>query len=115
MAHASGVFRVNLERVLVRSEINALPLGIDFMLAVRPIPLRDGRVLVHVLNDLAPADAGIVRAEGNLALLRGVRDDAHLGAAEVVVEQILEPHAREEQEGPRIGSAAPGPTPWSPC
>ena len=29
----------------------------------------------------------------DLALLRAVRDDAHLGAAEVVVEEVLEPHA----------------------
>jgi formylmethanofuran dehydrogenase subunit A len=72
------------------------------MLAVFLVPLRDGRVLVHVLDDLAPADTRVVRAEGNFALLRGVRDDAHFGAAEIVVEQILEPHARDQQEVPRI-------------
>jgi len=35
-------------------------------------------------------------------LLRGVRDDAHLGAAEVVVEKILKPHAGDEEEVPGI-------------
>ena len=60
---------------------------------------------MHLLDDVAPADAGVVGAEGNLTLLRGIRDDAHLGAAEVVVEQILEPHARDEQEVPAIRAA----------
>jgi hypothetical protein len=36
------------------------------------------------------ADAGVVGAEGDFAFLRAVRDDAHLGAAEVAVEQVLE-------------------------
>ena len=37
-----------------------------------------------------------------------VRDDAHLGSAEVVVEKILEPHARDEEEVPRIPTTIVG-------
>ena len=69
------------------------------------IPLGDGRVLVHVFDDIAPADACVVRAEGNLAFLRAVRDDAHFSATEIVVEEILEPHSSDEQEVPAIGTA----------
>ena len=72
------------------------------MLAVRAIPLRDRRVLVHVLNDLPPADPGVVGAERNLTLLGSVRDDAHFGPAEIVIEQVLKPHAGNEEEIPRI-------------
>src|SRR5258708_5451411 len=77
-------------------KIDLLALGVDLMLAVRLVPLGDGRVLVHVLDDFAPADTGVVCAEGNFALLRGVRDDAHFRAAEIVVKEILEPHAGDE-------------------
>src|SRR5690349_24962872 len=69
------------------------------------IPLRDGRVLVHVLDDVSPTDSRIVGAEGNLAFLRAVRDDAHFGATEIVVEEILEPHSRDKQEVPAIRTA----------
>src|SRR5215472_6991935 len=41
----------------------------------------------------------------SVAFLCGVRDDALLGAAEVVVVEILEPHAGDEQEVPAIGAA----------
>src|SRR5437879_10522042 len=63
-------------------------------------------VLMHILDDLPPSNTGVIRAEGNLALLRGVRNDAHFRAAEVVIEQILEPHPRDEQEVPRIALPA---------
>src|SRR5579872_1140011 len=76
------------------------------MLPVSLVPLGYGRILVHVLDDLPPAYAGVICAEGNLALLRGVGNDAHFGAAEVVVEEILEPHTCDEQEVPRVGGAA---------
>src|SRR5208283_849359 len=106
VAHASGVVRVNDERVLIGAEVDALTFGVDFMLAVVLVPLGHGRVLVHVLDDLAPADAGVVGTEADFALLRAVGDDAHFGAAEVVVEEILEPHPRDEQEVPGILRAA---------
>ena len=79
--------------------------GVDGVLAVLAVPLGDGRVLVHLLDDLPPADAGVVGAEGDLAHLRRVRDDAHLGAAEVVGPEILEPHAGDEQHQPLVGLA----------
>src|SRR4029077_18782407 len=108
MTDAVGVLIVNLERVLVMEEIDLATLGINLMLAVGLVPLGDGRVLVHVLDDFAPADAGVVGAEGNFTLLGGVRNDAHLGAAEIVVEKILEPHAGKEEEVPWVLAAAHG-------
>src|SRR5262249_35102750 len=79
--------------------------GEDLMAAMLLVPFGDGRVLVHVLDDVAPADAGVVGAETDLALLGAVRDDAHLGAAEVVIEEVLETHARDEQEVPAVFAA----------
>ena len=108
VADASGVIGVNLQRVFEALEIDALALGVDFVFAVVLVPLGDRRVLVHVLDDLAPAYARVVSAEGDFALLRGVRNDAHFGAAEVVVEKILEPHAGDEEEVPRILAALHG-------
>src|ERR1700679_410196 len=69
------------------------------------VPLGEGGGHVHLLDDVAPAYAGVVGAEADLALLRGVRDDALLGAAEVVVEEILEPHAGDEEEVPTVAAA----------
>src|SRR5208337_1291408 len=62
VTNARRVIGVNDQRVLVRVQVDTLALGIDFVLAVVIVPLRDGRVLVHVFNDVAPADAGVVRA-----------------------------------------------------
>ena len=69
------------------------------------VPLGERGGHVHLLDDVAPADAGVVGAEGDLAFLRGVGNDALLGAAEIVVEQILEPHAGDEQEVPAVAAA----------
>src|SRR5205807_2006324 len=76
----------------------------DFMPPVLFIPLGQTGGHVHLLHDLAPADAGVVRTEGDLALLGRVWDDALLGAAEVVIEQILEPHAGDHEEGPAVAT-----------
>src|SRR5215831_9213196 len=76
------------------------------MSAVLFIPLSYGGVLVHVLNDIAPADSRVVCAEGNLAFLRPVGNDAHFRAAEIIIEQVLEPHSCYEQEVPAISSAS---------
>src|SRR5262249_18004205 len=67
--------------------------------------LRDRGVLVHVLDDVSPTDTRVVSTEGNLTFLSAVRNDAHLGATEVVVEEILEPHTGDKQEVPAIRSA----------
>src|SRR5262249_29306309 len=78
--------------------------GEDLMTAMLLVPFREGWRHVHRLDDVPPRDPGVVGAEGNLALLRGIRNDAHLGTPEVVVEEILEPHACDEQEVPAIGT-----------
>src|ERR1700679_2668732 len=69
------------------------------------VPLGEGGGHVHLLDDVAPAYAGVVGAEADLTLLCGVGDDALLGAAEVVVEEVLEPHAGDEEEIPAVGAA----------
>src|SRR5258707_10389489 len=69
------------------------------------VPLGDGRVLVHVLNYVAPTDSSIVSAKANFTFLRSVGNNAHLGAPEVVIEQILKPHSRDKQEVPTVGAA----------
>ncbi len=106
VAHARSVFGVNLQGMLKALQVDALALGVDLVLSVVLIPLGHGRVLMHVLDDLPPTHAGVVRAEADLALLRRIRNDAHFGAAAIVVEQILEPHPGDEQEVPRIGLPA---------
>src|SRR5580700_6716320 len=108
MADASRVVSVNPQGVFEALEIDAFALGVDFVFAVVLVPLGDRRVFVHVLDDLAPAYAGVVSAEGDLALLRSVGDDAHFSAAEVVVEKILEPHAGDKEEVPGILAALHG-------
>src|SRR5205807_2003899 len=106
VANAGSVFGVDHQGVFKAFEVNGFALGIDFVFAVGLVPFGDGRVLVHVFDDLAPAYARVVGAEGDFALLRGVRNDAHFGAAEIVIEKILEPHAGDEEEVPRVGLAA---------
>src|SRR5215216_5135315 len=89
----------------VVGEINVFTTRKNVMPAVLLIPLRHGRILVHVLDNVSPTNARVVSAEGDFAFLCAVRNDAHLRAAEVVVEKILEPHSRDEQEVPAIGTA----------
>src|SRR5687767_4591475 len=72
------------------------------MAAMVFIPLRDSRVLVHVFNNVPPTTPRVVSTEGDLTFLRSVRNDAHLGAPEIVIEEILEPHACDKQEVPAI-------------
>src|SRR5882757_9254502 len=106
VANARSVIGVDDQRVFVGAEVDILALGVNLVLAVVLVPLGDGRVLVHVLDDVAPSHTGVVRAEADFALLRAVGDDAHFGAAEIVIEQILEPHAGDEEEVPRVLRAA---------
>jgi len=65
--------------------------GEDLVAAVLLVHFGEGSRHVH-LDNVCAAHAGLVGAEADFAFL-GVGDDALLGAAEVVVEQILEPHA----------------------
>src|SRR5215469_8017328 len=77
-----------------------LVLRVDGMAATRAVPLRDRSVRLHLLDDISPADARVVRAEADFTHLRAVRNDAHLGATKIVVEEILEPHAGDEEGAP---------------
>src|SRR5690349_9417346 len=76
------------------------------MPAATAMPFREGCGPVHAFDDLSPADAGVVGAEGNLAFLCPIRNDAHFGAAEIVGPEILEPHAFDTQNPPVIGAAS---------
>src|SRR5271165_5321171 len=93
------------ERVIGRRQADLLVAGEDFVTSVLLVPLGESGGHVHLLDDVAPAHAGVVGAEADFAFLRGVGDDALLGAAEVVVEQVLEPHAGDEEEVPAIATA----------
>src|SRR5215475_13232705 len=87
------------------SQLHILAPRKDLMTSVVLIPLRHGGVLVHILDDIAPTDTGVVSAKRNLTFLGTVRNDAHFRAAEVVVEEILEPHTGDKEEVPTIASS----------
>src|SRR5262249_34860901 len=87
-------------RATRRRQRQMLPLRVHRVTTALPVPLGDRRGRVHLLHDVPPADPRIVRAEADLTLLRAVRDDAHLGPPEIVVEEVLEPHPGHEQETP---------------
>src|ERR1041385_1633941 len=78
----------------------------DLVTSVLFVPLGERGRHVHLLDNVSPTHASVVGAEGDFAFLRGIRNDALLGAAEVVVEQVLEPHSGDEQEVPAVGVAA---------
>ncbi len=84
------------------AEGNVLTCRVDRMPAVFFIPLGEVGGLVHILDDLSPADSGVVGAEGDLTFLCAVGNHAHLGAAEVVVEKILEPHTFDAEHTPDV-------------
>src|SRR4029077_4979780 len=48
---------------------------------------------------------GVVGTEADLAFLRSVRNNALLGAAEVVIVKVLKPHSGDEQEVPAVSAA----------
>src|SRR6266705_7045818 len=66
------------------------------------VPLGQSRSHMHLLDDLTPANTGVVCTERDLTFLSRVRDDALLGAAEVIVEQVLKPHSCYEQKVPPV-------------
>ena len=101
----SDIRRIQHQIVIIIVKRDRMAAGVNAMLSILLIPLGDRRCLVHVFDNLPPADPGIVGAEGDLTQLRRIRNDAHFGAAEVVVEQVLKPHSGDEQEIP--GVAAP--------
>ena len=94
------VFRAQDQGVILGREFDVLAAGDDLMTTVLVVPLGQRGGHVHFLDNVAPAAAGVVSAERNLAFLRRVGDDALLGAAEIVIEQVLEPRSGHEQELP---------------
>src|SRR5215472_10206907 len=100
-----NVFFIQAQLVGAFSQAYSLTAGKDLMPAMLVIPLGERGRHVHFFDDVAPAHAGVVSAEADLAFLRGVGNDALLGTAEVVVVKILEPHAGDEQEVPAVGAA----------
>src|SRR6185503_435723 len=79
-----------------------LACGVDLVPSMIFVPLGEASGLVHVLDDLAPADTSVVCAEGDLTFLSTVGNYAHLSAAEVVIKEILEPHSLDAEHAPRI-------------
>ncbi len=86
-------------------ELDVLVAGIDEVTSPLLVPLVECGRLVHFLDDVPPADARVVGAEGNFTFLSAVGNHALLGAAKIVGEQILEPHSGDEQEVPAILAA----------
>src|ERR1700755_2081163 len=91
LVRALEVYFVQHEADRSLGQLDLLVLREYLVAAVLLVPRRDGRVLVHLLDDVAPADARVIRAETYLALLRARGDDAHLRTAEGVVDKVLEP------------------------
>ena len=94
--------------VIAAVERYALATGENLVLAVLFVPLGERRRHVHLLDDVAPAHARVVRAEGDFAFLCGVRNDALLGAGMWFqdlfnydfrrTEQCIIPYATQEGE-----------------
>ena len=87
------------------AEVDLLPACEDLVTPMLLVPLGERRGHMHLLDDLSPPDAGVIGAETDLALLCGVGNDAHLGPAEIVVEEVLEPHPGDEQDIPAVIAA----------
>src|SRR5262245_54137327 len=93
---------IQAERVRPGGERRLLAARENLVAAMFFIPPGQCRRHMHLLDNLAPADARVVSAERDLAFLSAVRDDAHLGAPKVVIEQVLKPHSRDKQEVPPV-------------
>src|SRR5262249_10902328 len=106
VALGMNVLFVQAQLVGAFRQTHSLTAGKDLMAAMLVIPLGECGRHVHLFDDVAPAHAGVVGAEADLAFLRGVRNNALLGAAEVIVVEILEPHAGHEEEVPAVGAAS---------
>src|SRR5215469_4409193 len=91
---ASGVdvLFIQLQLVAAVRQANFLAAGKDLVASMLVVPLGEGRGHVHFLDDVAPAHAGVIGAEADFAFLRRIGNNALLGAAEIVVVKILEPH-----------------------
>src|SRR5947209_4048017 len=76
---------IQSERMICRGQRHAFAASENLVATVLFVPLRERRRHVHLLNNLPPAYACVVSAERNLSLLRGIRNDAHFGSAEIIV------------------------------
>src|SRR5437879_6365047 len=65
---------------------NVLAASKDLVTTMLFIPFCHGRVLMHMLNYVAPANAGVVGTKTNLTFLGSVRNNAHLRPTEIVIE-----------------------------
>ena len=88
--------------MLLRFHTHVLAAGKNFVPPVLFVPFGERGRHVHLFDNVPPAHARVVGAERNLAFLRCIRDNALLGASEVVIKQVLKPHSRDEQEIPAI-------------
>src|SRR5687767_11219138 len=86
----------------LRNSGNVMAGGVDCVPFVFLVPVGEVCGLVHVLNDLPPAYAGVVSTEGDFAFLSAVRNHAHFSAAEIVVEEVLKPHAFDAEHTPDV-------------
>src|SRR5688572_212135 len=76
-ADARDIERIQNEIVIEAVHRHRVAAGVYGMLSVLLVPLSDRRRLVHVLDDLSPADSGVVGAERDLTELGCIRNDAH--------------------------------------
>src|SRR5262249_40625338 len=101
-ADSRNISRIQNEVMREAFQWHFFSTGINAMFSMFFVPFRDAGGLVHVLDDLPPADSGVVRTERDFPELGGIRNDAHLRPAEVVIEEVLEPHSGNEEEVPGI-------------
>src|SRR2546428_7387330 len=85
LAHSGCVLCTDFQRVLIALQIDFFAFGIDLVLSVLPIPLGDCRVLVHIFDDLTPANSCVGSAEGHLSLLSGVGNTTQFCSTAVVI------------------------------
>src|SRR6266850_2926800 len=88
--------------MLLRDSRYIMARGVNCMASMLFIPLTEVGRLVHVLDDLTPTNARVVSAERNFALLSAVGNHAHLSATEIIVEEILKPHALDAEDAPDV-------------
>src|SRR5262245_43885777 len=83
-------------------EVDRFAAGKDLVPASFLVPLRERGSRVHFLDDVSPTDSRVISAERYLTFLSRVGDYALLGAAEIVIEQVLKPHSSDEEKIPSI-------------
>ena len=82
----------NTELIVKTGKRHGVTAGVHIMSPFRFVPLTQIRRFMHILDNIAPTNARVVSAEGDLPFLRSVRNDAALGAAKNLVPQNLQTH-----------------------